>query len=109
MHPHTLPRSNSAHGFFELMGPEVRTMVRATPSHPDGAPPLDLLIFVSPEYALSYVSALRVYLESFRPVGEAQVIDRYIDKWCTHYLRTTEHANKSMRELFGDDKVSKPV
>lgn len=45
---------------------------------------------------LPYLSALRVYLESFRPVGEAQVIDRYIDQWCTHYLQSNAHAEKAI-------------
>lgn len=45
---------------------------------------------------LPYLAALRAYLESFRPVGEAQVIDRYLEHWCAHYLSTNTHPERAI-------------
>eukprot|EP01128_Nolandella_sp_AFSM9_P010591 TRINITY_DN7348_c0_g1_i1.p1 TRINITY_DN7348_c0_g1~~TRINITY_DN7348_c0_g1_i1.p1 ORF type:complete len:1005 (+),score=220.10 TRINITY_DN7348_c0_g1_i1:209-3223(+) len=42
----------------------------------------------------SFIDIFRDYFESFRPVGEAAVIDRYLDSFCAVFLELSPHAGQ---------------
>ncbi len=58
-------------------------------------PLMEAYVTLFPVKDLSYMTALRSFLSSFRPVPEALIIDRYVDTWIQHYMTHSKHADRA--------------